>query len=125
MKILSSNEDKQSICNAIVGASFRDIEKALNALLSNKRLTREQIDLEDLEEKAPEKFGYAPETAKKKARNYTRMEYLLDVEEVNRLLRDSESSKANEPTASKPKLNYLTYSEEEALELINNFSFNE
>ena len=122
-KILYSNEDKQAICNAIVGASFRDIDKALNALLSNKRLTRDQIELEELERDVPEKFGHEPEILKKKRKQVNRMEYLLDTDEVNRLLQDSEVSKADEKHERFSHAEYATYSEEETLRLINNESF--
>jgi len=121
-KILSSNEERQAICNAIVGASFRDIDKALNALLNNKRLTREQLQLQELEESVPEKFGHESQYSKEKRKNSQRMEYLLDTDEVNRLLNDSVTSKANEPHEKFTNAEYPTYSQEEALKLINNDS---
>lgn len=47
---------KQSICNQILGASFKDVERAVSAIIDERRLTREQEEMLELEAQAPEKF---------------------------------------------------------------------
>lgn len=55
-EILNNTELKQSICNQILGASFKDVERAVSAIIDERRLTREQEEMLELEAQAPEKF---------------------------------------------------------------------
>lgn len=55
-EILNNTELKQSICNQILGASFKDIERAVSSIIDERRLTKEQEEMLELEAQAPEKF---------------------------------------------------------------------
>lgn len=55
-EILNSNELKQAICHKILGASFKDIDKVMTAIINERQLTPDQEDEIELQEIAPEKF---------------------------------------------------------------------
>lgn len=55
-EILNSSELKQSICNQILGTSFKDVERAMTAILKERQLTESQQEMLELEEEVPEKF---------------------------------------------------------------------
>jgi hypothetical protein len=68
-QILNSAELKQSICLKILGASFKDVEKAMEAILKDRQPSYDAIEQTE-EELYPEKFD--PEVtfiANKKASN--------------------------------------------------------
>jgi hypothetical protein len=55
-EILKSTELKQAICNQILGASFKDIEKTMMGIINERQLTEEQEEQIELEQLSPEKF---------------------------------------------------------------------
>ena len=57
-EILNSTELKQAVCNQILGTTFKDVEKAMEAILRERQLTEEQLEILELEKQVPEKFDY-------------------------------------------------------------------
>lgn len=55
-EILNSSELKQQICNQILGATFKDIERTMTAIMKERQLTEYQQEMLELEQEAPEKF---------------------------------------------------------------------
>jgi hypothetical protein len=55
-EILKSAELKQSICNQIMGATYKDIERTMIAVLNERQLSPLQEEENELKELAPEKF---------------------------------------------------------------------
>lgn len=115
-EILDSTDEKQAICNKIAGVSFKDIEKALKDLISNKRSKEEQTRVE-LEEEVPYKLHPEMEVKSRPA-TANSLVPLLDQAEVNRLVNESVTSKATEQAAPVAPESYLTYSFEEVAALM-------
>ena len=46
-EILNSPELKQAICNQILGASFKDVEKAMESLLENRQPDRDEEETDE------------------------------------------------------------------------------
>lgn len=55
-EILNSAELKQAICHRILGTTFRDVERVMESILSERRLTQAQEEELELREMSPEKF---------------------------------------------------------------------
>lgn len=55
-EILRNNDLKQAICHQILGCTFKDIEKAMNAVLKERQITEAEEEQLELEELAPDKF---------------------------------------------------------------------
>lgn len=92
-EILNSTDLKQSICHKILGTTFKDVERAMEAIIKEKQLTPEQREEAELRKSHPEK--YEPE-------------FDADFE-----------FKVNKKAADAPKTSgYRTYSREEVAELI-------
>jgi hypothetical protein len=121
-QILNSAELKQAICLKILGTTFKDVEKAMDAILKERHIPEEKM--EELEEDfIPEKFD--PEVtfiANKQAaspiknRGYT----TLSREDVARLMAASKA----EPKGidnTHPKTNYPTLSREECERLVREY----
>lgn len=117
-EILNSNEEKQHICSLILGCTFKDIEKAMESIISERVLTESQIEMMELSKNVPEKFDdeeiLAPR--EKQPLNYC----MISKEETNELVRQSLVSKVSEEKSiDSISVDYSTYSEEETFNLIN------
>lgn len=55
-EILNNSELKQSICHQILGTTFKDVERAMNAIIKERQLTPDQIEELELKKIVPEKF---------------------------------------------------------------------
>ena len=55
-EILKSTELKQAICHKILGTTFKDIERAMNAIIEERQLTPAQEEEIELRESHPEKY---------------------------------------------------------------------
>lgn len=55
-EILKDFKLKQAICNKILGTTFKDIEKAMDAIIKERQLTPEQKEELELKKSNPEKF---------------------------------------------------------------------
>jgi len=122
-EILNSTELKQQICHKILGTTFKDIERAMDAIIKERQLTPDQEEEIELRESYPEKYEteFDPEVTfkvNKKAadprpvggyRTYTR-------EEVAELLAAKEAP--YEPPPPMDHSNYRTYSREEVAVLM-------
>ena len=85
-EILHSNDIKQDLCHRIIGASFKDIERAMKHVIAERQPTREEQEELELMELAPEKFALPDPVVERphsdtKYRTYT-------PEEVQELLKD-------------------------------------
>lgn len=118
-QILNSAELKQAICLKILGTTFKDVEKAMDAILKERHIPEEKI--EELEEDlVPEKFD--PEVtfiANKQAATPTKSGgyTTLTREDVARLMAASKA----EPKGidnTHPKNNYPTMSREDCERLV-------
>lgn len=116
LAILNDNEEKQRICNELLGTSFKDIEKALQEIVNSKKFsTKEQREEQEILEEFPEKIhGPVKPTVTKSP---VKFEYLLDQDEVNRLIEAS-----NAPIVDEVKpyvgVDYATYTAREVAALI-------
>ena len=111
--ILADSDYKQKICNEIVGASHRDVEKVLKAVATTKA-SREEQELAELEEDCPEKLNPELEPTLRK-RKALRMTPVTNQREVNELI-----NATSEPLEDKPKKpkNVDFYSPEEIARII-------
>lgn len=57
-EILNSAELKQAICLKILGTTFKDVERAMEAVLSERQLSASQIEELELRDIAPDKFDH-------------------------------------------------------------------
>lgn len=121
--ILEDSEAKQAICHKVLGASHKDVERALKSIIQDKKPTKAEHDESELKEIAPEKFH--PERQREKARPHgldaysSGVELLLDPEEVNALIQESSTSKAiQEEVEPMMPGTYPTYSFEEVAALM-------
>ncbi len=112
-QILSDTNEKQAICHQIIGASYKDIEKALRSIVDDKRPSYE-------EEFEQEHFQEEPVKPSKPQRNVTTipMEQLLDQDEVNALLSESSMSIVEQRSEYTDRGDYETYSFEEVAALL-------
>jgi hypothetical protein len=55
-EILNSADLKQAICHQILGTTFKDVERAMEAVINERQLTEYQQEILELQEQAPEKF---------------------------------------------------------------------
>lgn len=55
-EILNNTELKQAICHKILGTTFKDIERAMNAIIDERQLTETQREELELRESHPEKY---------------------------------------------------------------------
>lgn len=55
-EILNSTELKQAICHKILGTTFKDIERAMNAIIDERQLTETQREELELRKSHPEKY---------------------------------------------------------------------
>lgn len=122
-EILNSTELKQAICHQILGTTFKDVERAMEAIIKERQLTPAQEEEMELRESHPEK--YEPEfdaelefkinkkvASPKKSlgyREYTR-------EEVAELIAASNAPYV--PPEPAPRVDYPTYSREQVQELM-------
>lgn len=128
-EILNSTELKQAICHQILGTTFKDVERAMDAVIKERQLTPSQEEELELRESHPEK--YEPEfdhelefKINKKAadrpkvtgyRHYTR-------EEVAELIAASNAPYEPPPPVERP--DYPTYTREQVQELLrDHFSY--
>jgi hypothetical protein len=110
-EILSNSEFKQDLCHQIAGLSHRDIDKIMHDLLDGRQLDHVQ----DEEPKQEEEATVAVREVVR-----SKVLWLLDQDEVNRLIQASEESIADVilDTAT-PAAQYGTYTEEEVYALLN------
>ena len=121
-EIADNNDLKQQVCNDISGVSFRDIDKVLTEILntskSNKKRNKDRVE-ENLVEENDDVY-LEPEEPRKRTK--VRLEYMLDQDEVNRLIEGSES-KPIIVKVEKSNLYYPTYTMAEVNVLLNSNSF--
>lgn len=55
-EILNSADLKQAICNQILGTTFKDVERAMEAIINERQLTPAQEEELELQQAAPHKF---------------------------------------------------------------------
>lgn len=115
-EILESTKIKQKLCNQMAGLTFKDIERAMTAVIEERQPTeREQEELE-LRELAPEKFEpFIPQIDRPPVREVTYRH--ITREECAWLLAQSNKPIEKEP-APKPNNNYRTYTREEVQALL-------
>jgi len=106
---LSDPALKQQICGKIVGVSHRDVEKALRDIVNSKATQDEQQETEEVEE-------FQPEAQPRKVERI-KMEYLLDQDEINKLIEESTAAYVDKPSTTS-KQTYPTFTQEEARALI-------
>lgn len=121
---MNSTEVKQAICHKILGTTFKDIERAMDAVIKERQLTPSQEEELELKELVPEKFEsfdpYIEFKLNKKAadpkknaggyKTYTQ-------EEVTELLNASDAPYEQPPMLTMPK-SYPTYTREQVQELM-------
>lgn len=117
-EILSSNDLKQAICHQILGATFRDVERAMDSIINERQLTPSQEEELELRESNPEKFEPKFDAElefklnKNISSNYVPTGYrVLTREEVAELVAASDAP--CEPTPEREPVSYRTYSREE------------
>lgn len=119
-EILNDAVEKQAICNQVLGASHKDIEKALKDVLAEKR-SKQQITYEELEDEAPQKLDPEVENKRRYTPEATRMVEMLDPKEINGLINESGASKAiQEVYPERAPDSYGSYSFEEVAALLDN-----
>lgn len=111
--ILADSDFKQKICNQIVGASHKDVVKALKAIATTK-VSKEEEEYAELEQEQPEKLN--PELTLGRRKKALKLAPITNQKEINELI-----NATNEPLADevKPREKYSTYSFEEIQELVN------
>lgn len=122
-EILNSNELKQAICHQILGTTFKDIERAMEGIIKERRLTPDQEEEIQLRESHPEK--YEPEfdhelhfkVNKRAADADKRPAYRHPTrEEVAWLI--AQSKAPTEPDSQPEPMNYPTYTPEQVQALL-------
>lgn len=111
--ILADSDYKQKVCNQIMGASHRDVEKVLKAILVIK-LSKEDEEIAELEMDCPDKLD--PPTQMTRKKKLIKMVPLMDQREVTWLINATNKPLEGE---SKTSDNYSIYSQDEISELIN------
>jgi hypothetical protein len=112
--ILDDSDYKQKVCNQIVGASHRDVYKALKSIVDAVQLSPEQEEQAELERDHPEKLD-PTEVAPRKSKP-VKMVPVTDQREVTWLMNAS-----TEPLKEEPRDAYDSgpgYSQEEIEALI-------
>jgi hypothetical protein len=122
-EILNSNELKQAICHEILGTTFKDVERAMEAILKERQLTPAQEEELELRKTIPEKFEpeFDPDLEfkinKKAADHKKESGYRTHTrEEVAELLAASKAP--CEPTPQIEKTEYPTMTREECERLV-------
>lgn len=130
-EILNSSELKQAICHKILGTTFKDIERAMDAIIKERQLTPAQEEELELRESHPEKYeeeAYDPyldfkknkhvASPKKSSSGYRE----LTREECAALIAASNAPFEAPPPIERP--NYPTYTREQVQELLrDHFSY--
>jgi hypothetical protein len=117
-EILNDTAEKQLICNSVLGASFKDVEKVMKEVLNERKLSRHELEYEELLSDVPEKIN--PEIASlanNRQLNKTPMDLMLDQDEVNRLINES-STQIEDKLKPISEESYPTYSLEEVAALL-------
>jgi hypothetical protein len=111
-----STDLKQEICNEIDGVSFRDIEKAISDFLVEQKPSKTKRAKTTHPKQA--KLDSFEETELQPERSFTklRVEYLLNLQEVNLLLSASEEPLADHKR--QVESDYPTYDQSETLKLL-------
>jgi hypothetical protein len=117
-EILDSSEEKQAICNDIVGTSHRDVEKVMRSILDG-------IDVNKTFEEnfPPEKyFDPEPEVQRPSSAQEITLTEIIDKEYVNWLVQESTRSIALEDPDKEPldPTKIVTWYEEEVAALMAN-----
>jgi hypothetical protein len=72
-EIITSTELKQAICNQVLGISFKNVERTMQAIIDDRRPSRHEEEMRELEEVAPyklQKEDLFPSTKKYKQTKY-------------------------------------------------------
>jgi hypothetical protein len=118
-EILNSSDVKQAICNRIVGASFRDIERTMRGIINERQPSEEEQEMLEIMKSNPEKINpdvliYPVFSSKK--HDMPRRHNALTMEETRALL-----ELGNKPIAQESSLmqkNYPTYTQEQVQQLM-------
>jgi hypothetical protein len=117
-EILDDLAEKQAICNKVVGASFKDVERALKDIISDRKVSSKTDEIDrEVEELSPQKLRPELEVTRR-AYDPAPTDMLLDPDEVNALLNATETSKATERVPELDPESYRTYSFEEVAALM-------
>lgn len=114
-EILDSVEEKQAICNQIIGTSFKDIEKALTSIKGEKPKSN---DADELAKEIPDKVYPEKQSFDREMKANNLIE-LMDPKEVAWLV--EQSTKPLEPIVTSETFSHTahdTYSFEEVAALI-------
>lgn len=128
-EILNSSELKQAICHKILGTTFKDVERAMEAIIKERQLTPAQEEELELRESHPEKYesDFYPEVEfkvnKKAADHKKSVGYrTLTREETAALI--AASNAPFEPPPVVERRDYPTYTREQVQELLrDHFSY--
>lgn len=122
-EILNSSELKQAICHKILGTTFKDVERAMEAVLKERQLTPDQEEELELRESHPEKYesDFYPEVEfkvnKKAADPVKAVGYrTLTREETAALIAASNAPFEAPPVVE--RRDYPTYTREQVQELL-------
>ena len=117
-EILNSSDIKQAICNRIVGASFKDIEKTMRGIISERQPTEEEQEMLEIMKSNPEKINpdiLLPPQLSSKKHDMPRYK-TLTMEETRALLElgNTPIVQAHSPMPQ----NYPTYTQEQVQQLM-------
>lgn len=110
--ILADSDLKQKVCNQIVGASHKDIEKALKAVVATKAPSKEDEEAAELERDYPEKLD--PDIKLGRKVKSLRLMAYTNQREINELINATNEPLVDRTEATSP--NYSSYSENEIKE---------
>lgn len=111
--LLHDNDAKQKLCNSVPGLSFKDIDRAMKDILSERQPTEEELERIAVPEKYDPPFLPGSKSGIKKMKYRT-----LTLEEVQALIAASEAPFTPETESEKPNRQYPTWTLEETLALI-------
>jgi hypothetical protein len=119
-EILNSNDLKQAICHQILGCTFKDIERAMTAVIKERHISEEQAEQLELESTMPEKYDLELDfkVNKHASNNVQDVRYRAPTrDEVARLIAAS-NAKYEPPTGPSYESDYPPMSRERCEQLV-------
>lgn len=123
-EVLENQHTKQKLCNLVPGLTFKDIDRAMKDVISERQPTEKEQEELELREIAPEKFEppvpalLRPPHLQGKQNRELRYESPTR-EQVAWLLEQSKKPIKSEEPIKKSNTNYRTYTREEVAALLN------
>lgn len=118
-QILVDQDWKQDVCNQILGASHKDVERALRDLVKGRAPTKQEEIRREIEEISPEKlYGLPLKHKKAKPSRRDEMQSTFSQGEVNALV--NASTTALNVVAREYHTNYPTYTLEDVETMLAN-----